>query len=465
MTSEIKMDLEDIEDLYSKDDEEPLQRLQMDEVIVRVKRHRVNHPLNGVKLDTNGLDSVSEDDDQSDCETDESPENAQPQNGTGNRVNKKLYRAEQRANRKPKANCTSGCSCERDGSCQTKKKKTPVDTLNNALPGQARVFVKTWGCAHNNSDSEYMAGLLNSYGYTIVNDEEMADLWLLNSCTVKGPAEQHFANYVQQALEKGIRVVVAGCVSQSAPTARYLERLSIVGVQQIDRVVEVVEETLKGNTVRFLKLRNPKSSEPGNGRSLKRLTRLNMPKIRRNPLIEIVAINVGCLNQCTYCKTKHARGELASYSMREIVERVLVSVQEGVREVWLTSEDTGAYGKDLADQGAFKHDRFDMLFDTSIRFDSSNVNQIDLIKPTIANLLRCVLGALPSDCRLRLGMTNPPYILEHLQDIANIMQTDQRIYKFLHIPVQSGSDEVLSDMKREYSRADFEHIVDYMRKK
>jgi MiaB/RimO family radical SAM methylthiotransferase len=470
------MDLEDIEDLYSKDDE-PLQRLQVDQVIARVKRHRVNPPVNAVKLDTNGFDSISEDD-PCDSETDGSDASvstgthAQP-NDDVNRVNKKLYRAQLNVNRKfreAKSGCSSSCVCEPDGGCSNGKKVKP-DTLNNALPGRARVYVKTWGCAHNNSDSEYMAGLLKSYGYTIVDDGAAADLWLLNSCTVKQPAEQHLANYVQTAMEQGKRVVVAGCVSQSAPKSKYLNKLSIVGVQQIDRVVEVVEETLKGNTVRLLGVRNSAtnvngdSNKTNSGRSTRRLTRLNMPKIRRNPLIEIVAINVGCLNQCTYCKTKHARGELASYSMREIVERVLVSVREGVREVWLTSEDTGAYGKDLADQDTFEHDRFEQLFSTKVKFTSSTVAEIDRLKPTIANLLRCVLGALPYDCRLRLGMTNPPYILEHLKDIAAIMHTDSRIYKFLHIPVQSGSDEVLSDMKREYTSTDFENIVNYMRTK
>ena len=75
--------------------------------------------------------------------------------------------------------------------------------------------------------------------------------------------------------------------------------------------------------------------------------RLDLPKIRRNPLVEIIAINTGCLNQCTYCKTRHARGELGSYSPEEIVARAEQSFNEGVCEIWLTSEDTGAYGRDI----------------------------------------------------------------------------------------------------------------------
>ena len=75
--------------------------------------------------------------------------------------------------------------------------------------------------------------------------------------------------------------------------------------------------------------------------------RLDLPKIRKNPLIEIIAINTGCLNSCTYCKTKHARGDLGSYPPDEIVARAVKAFQEGVVEIWLTSEDTGAYGRDI----------------------------------------------------------------------------------------------------------------------
>ena len=75
--------------------------------------------------------------------------------------------------------------------------------------------------------------------------------------------------------------------------------------------------------------------------------RLDLPKIRKNPLIEIIAINTGCLNQCTYCKTKHARGDLGSYPPDEIVARAAKAFTEGVVEIWLTSEDTGAYGRDI----------------------------------------------------------------------------------------------------------------------
>lgn len=295
--------------------------------------------------------------------------------------------------------------------------------LESVIPGTQSVYVKTWGCAHNNSDSEYMAGQLASYGYNLTADKDSADLWLLNSCTVKNPSEDTFRNEIQTGLNVGKHVVVAGCVPQGAPKSEYLKGLSIVGVRQIDRIVEVVEETLKGHTVRLLQRKKV------NGKIMAGAP-LDMPKIRKNPLVEIIAINTGCLNQCTYCKTKHSRGDLTSYPPEEIVARAVQAFKEGVCEIWLTSEDTGTYGRDIG--------------------------------TSLPELLWKLNEVIPDGCMLRVGMTNPPYILEHLEEMGKIFHSP-RIYSFLHVPVQSGSDSVLGEMKREYCRKDFENVVDTLR--
>ncbi len=99
-------------------------------------------------------------------------------------------------------------------------------------------------------------------------------------------------------------------------------------------------------------------------------------------------------------------------------------------EVWLTSEDLGAYGHD--------------------------------IDVTLPDLLWQLIAVVPEGCMVRLGMTNPPYIMEHLEEMAKILAQD-RVYAFLHVPVQSGSDAVLGDMRREYSAADFRHVVNFLR--
>lgn len=302
------------------------------------------------------------------------------------------------------------------------------------LPGNASVYVKTWGCGHNNSDGEYMAGLLASHGYNVLLDDDKkndADVWLLNSCTVKGPSEQTFINDINKSLEQGKKVVLAGCVPQAAPNKKEFDGLSVIGVQQIDKVVDVVEETLKGNSVRLMKT----SKREEDSRLKSGGANLNLPKIRRNKFIEIIPINTGCLNNCTYCKTKHARGDLGSYSIEEITARVDQVLSEGIQEVWLTSEDTGAYGRD--------------------------------IECTIVDLLESIVKTMEQHANqtamLRVGMTNPPYILELLAPIKKFLLHD-RVFSFLHVPVQSGSNKVLEDMKRAYTHEEFRKVADFLAK-
>lgn len=149
-----------------------------------------------------------------------------------------------------------------------------------------------------------------------------------------------------------------------------------------------MEEALKGHIVRLL--------------AKKELPVLDLPKIRKNRLVEIIPLSTGCLGSCTYCKTRHARGKLGSYDPQAIVNRAKTAIEEGVMEIWLTSEDTGAYGRDIG--------------------------------TNLPNLLKAIIKIMPDHTMLRLGMTNPPYILEHLQAMADIMK-HPRVYQFLHVPV------------------------------
>eukprot|EP00494_Astrolonche_serrata_P029625 UN29892 len=135
-----------------------------------------------------------------------------------------------------------------------------------------------------------MSGQLSAFGYAITEEPEGADLWLINTCTVKNPSQSAMSTLISKCKTANKPLVVAGCVPQGSRDLKELEGISIIGVQQIDRVVEVVEETLKGHEVRLL--------------SRKTLPSLDLPKVRKNKFIEILPINVGCLGACTYCKTK-----------------------------------------------------------------------------------------------------------------------------------------------------------------
>lgn len=107
------------------------------------------------------------------------------------------------------------------------------------LPGNQNVFLKVWGCSHNVSDKEYMAGILQDYGYHIVDSDDVADVAILVSCTVKNPSEGHFLTYLEKLKEKGVKVIAAGCVPQGEIKHPKLQDVSLIGTQQIDRIIEV----------------------------------------------------------------------------------------------------------------------------------------------------------------------------------------------------------------------------------
>jgi MiaB/RimO family radical SAM methylthiotransferase len=154
-----------------------------------------------------------------------------------------------------------------------------------------------------------------------------------------------------------------------------------------------------------------------------------MPHRRRNPAVEIIPISQGCLGDCTFCQTVLARGRLRSYPEEAILARVRSAVGDGVRFIWLTSQDCGAYGLD------------------------SGTN--------LPRLLRRVADE-PGDFRVRVGMANPDLVKLYLPEFVEAMSLPP-ILKFAHIPVQAGSDRVLGDMGRLYAADDFRRIADALR--
>eukprot|EP00933_Yihiella_yeosuensis_P004754 TRINITY_DN109165_c0_g1_i1.p1 TRINITY_DN109165_c0_g1~~TRINITY_DN109165_c0_g1_i1.p1 ORF type:complete len:603 (+),score=125.70 TRINITY_DN109165_c0_g1_i1:100-1908(+) len=286
------------------------------------------------------------------------------------------------------------------------------------LPGKQKVHVKTFGCPHNQSDGEYLAGQLRDYGYTLVDSLEDCDTIVVNSCTVKHPSETRALNLVTNAQQAGKGVVLAGCVpSSNRKLADTLEGVSMLDVSQLDRIVEVVEETVKGHTVRLMEKRSD-------------LPSLSLPKVRKHKFAEIITINAGCLGNCTYCKTKMARGKVVSYPVEAIVARALEAAREGACQIELASEDMGAYGIDIG--------------------------------TNIAELMFALSDKLPPGVMLRTGMTNPPYIMQHLDAVIEVLNRPN-VHAFMHVPVQSGSDQVLRAMRREYTVGDFSHLADRLK--
>lgn len=193
-----------------------------------------------------------------------------------------------------------------------------LSTVPGGIVGSHSVFVKTWGCSHNWSDSEYMAGILMKNGYRVTFEEEEsadANIWVLNSCTVKGRAQNLFETALKKAKSLHKFVVAAGCVPSGEKKNALWSDVSIIGVQQIDQINYVVQQTLAGNVIQLLKNKKVSKSKYGEPRhhedgkhgdnsesstGSKRKAGgapLSMPKLRRNALEEIVPINTGCLNQ------------------------------------------------------------------------------------------------------------------------------------------------------------------------
>jgi len=274
------------------------------------------------------------------------------------------------------------------------------------------VYIETYGCSQNFADSEQMAGLLKEARFEMVDNLEEGYIVILNTCTLKGTTELVFFKRLAEIKEQHPNklVLVAGCIAQTDPEK--LEGYSLVGTKQIHHIVEIVEEALNDNIE--VNLSNDE------------LPPLLTPKVRKNPIIEMVPITRGCLGACSYCKTKAARGNLVSYPAEEIKKQVRKALNEGVKEVWLTSQDCGCYGFDI------------------------NTNLPALLKE---------LCLIEKDFKIRIGMMNP----EHLKKIKDELLTefkDEKVYKFLHVPVQSGNDEVLKNMNRKYTVKEFVKLIE-----
>jgi len=304
------------------------------------------------------------------------------------------------------------------------KKHERIETNAKSLPEGKLVYVKTFGCAHNMSDSEYMCGILASEGYAVTSERAKdADAWVINSCTVKDPSEIAFRRVVKEGLDSGKAVVVAGCVPQAQrDLLEALRPASAIGVKALGRVGEAVDAALRGETFWALSARGP-------------LPELSMPKIRKHALVEIIPLSTGCLGSCTYCKTRYARGKLGSYQLEAIIQRFETALYDGVAEIWLSSEDTGAYGRDIGTSLSHLLEALIVCIDS---FSSSKKK--------------------PCPTMLRVGMTNPPFVLDQLDALAKCLK-HPNVFAFLHVPVQAGSDTVLKRMNREYTISDFEQVV------
>ena len=281
----------------------------------------------------------------------------------------------------------------------------------------AKIWVEAYGCSASFSDSEMISGLIVNGGHTLAENPDDSDLSVIVTCSVKDATASKMIHRIKESNSKPL--VVAGCLpkAEKDTVEKFAENASLLGPNSIGKTLQVIQSTLDGK--KLIALEDSDISKVG------------LPKIRLNPAVGIVEIASGCMSECTFCQTKLSKGDLQSYRVGDIVRQVKTEISDGCSEVWLTSTDNGCYGFDI---------------------DSD-----------LPELINSVVE-IPDKFFVRVGMMNPMY-MPRIRD--NLLKSfdSSKVFKFLHVPVQSGSDKVLNDMKRGHTASTFRDVVNQFREK
>jgi MiaB-like tRNA modifying enzyme len=258
------------------------------------------------------------------------------------------------------------------------------------------------------NETEMIKGLLEENGFVEVMEPKKASLLIFNACGVKEFTENRMLKRIRElnaVRKKGSRLIVFGCLSAINPgkIRKISDKIELCGVdlRKLSRMLGFKEKDFSPS----------------------------VPVKRFNEFISIISIAQGCLGKCSYCATVNARGRLKSYSIPEIKKAFSEAVKKS-NEIWLTAQDTGAYGFDLG------------------------TNIVELL-----NELLKVKGKY----RVRIGMMNPLHLRKFVSDYVKLFE-DERIYRFVHLPVQSGSNKILKEMNRGYKKEDFIELCRFLRK-
>ncbi|MFA6888718.1 MAG: tRNA (N(6)-L-threonylcarbamoyladenosine(37)-C(2))-methylthiotransferase, partial [Candidatus Woesearchaeota archaeon] len=280
------------------------------------------------------------------------------------------------------------------------------------------ITIQSFGCSSNIHEGEVMAGLLKQAGYAIVKQPTEADVIILNLCTVKG---HHTAlQAIKKVLSIRAKLIAAGCIHEHTKKAvrEFVPNISFINTHNIQDIVSVVKQVQNGEIV--------------DATTKEKKVKIQLPKVRINSIINIIPIEEGCTSACAYCSVKLIKGHVFSYPLQDICQEVQTSINEGVKEIYLTGQDTGAYGLDKKD----------------------NLELPELLE---------ALCQIKGNFMIRVGMTSPNHVHRHLTKLIIAFQ-HPKIYKFLHIPIQSGSNTVLKSMKRPYSVEEYKECITEFKK-
>ena len=267
-----------------------------------------------------------------------------------------------------------------------------------------RVHVEAYGCTQNLGEARLIQEALLREGHDVMAAESEADAHLLVTCTVIDRTERDMVKRMRSLAATGKLLVVAGCMAaaQRDVVYRVAPRAHVVPPRRWPEVAALfaADGACAGRA------RDAEVLTLGHGDA-------------------IVPIAQGCVGRCVYCITRVARGRVTSYAIDDLVARVRGHVARGVREIKLTGQDTAAWGVDVGS--------------------------------ALPELLAAI-AAIPGDFRVRVGMADPLAVLPILRGLVDAYRSE-KVFKFLHLPVQSGDDGILDRMRRDYAVADFERIV------
>lgn len=290
-----------------------------------------------------------------------------------------------------------------------------------------KVYFESFGCSASQASAEVMKAAAKSLGHQLLDplSADQAEVYICNSCTVKYTTEQKILHKIRTMGEKNVEVIVSGCMPevQLEDILHANPEAHILGVNAVSRL---------GDLLSLIEQRKNQDLPEGERleiHSVEPTGFLNVPRERSNPNIHICQISQGCNFACSYCIVKHARGKLCSFSSDEILKDIRSAVADGCREIWLTSQDDSQYG-----------------MDTGIKLPE----------------LLCMISKIPGDFKVRVGMMNPFSVLPILDDLVDAFESD-KIFKLLHLPIQSASHSVLKRMNRLHKMDGVDTIVSKFR--
>lgn len=291
-----------------------------------------------------------------------------------------------------------------------------------------KFLIRTYGCQMNEHDTEVMAGILSEMGYETTNDPKEADIILLNTCAIRENAENKVFGEIGhlKALKRekpDLILGVCGCMSQEEKVVnRILKKHPqidlIFGTHNIHRLPHLVKEAMFGKE----KIVEVWSKE---GDIIE-----NLPKARKGKIKAWVNIMYGCDKFCTYCIVPMTRGKERSRRPQDIIQEVRQLTAQGYKEITLLGQNVNAYGKDFED----------LIYGLGDLMD--DLHKIDIP-------------------RIRFTTSHPRDFDDRLIDV---LAKGGNLLDHIHLPVQSGSSEILKKMNRKYTREDYLELVRKIRK-